>query len=127
MTEPRAYDPTIYQGAAAHYRPGRPPYSPELEATLTRELRLDGHGRLLDVGCGGGLFLRMMRERGCAVLGLDSDIRAAAQAWNQSGVPALVGSLESAPLPPASCAAVTSMMVLAACVTPLTTKCPFPE
>ena len=56
MNEPRSYDPTIYQGAAAHYRPGRPPYSPELEATLTRELRLDGHGRLLDVGCGPGIL-----------------------------------------------------------------------
>src|SRR3954447_26832618 len=41
---PVSYDPTIYQGAAAHYRPGRPPYSPELEGVLTLELRL-GHGR----------------------------------------------------------------------------------
>jgi hypothetical protein len=42
-----SYDPTIYAGAAAHYRPGRPPYSPELEAMLTQELGLDGKGRLL--------------------------------------------------------------------------------
>jgi hypothetical protein len=37
-----SYDPTIYAGAAAHYRPGRPPYSPELEAMLAQELGLDG-------------------------------------------------------------------------------------
>src|SRR5215467_4264740 len=40
------YDPTIYLGAAAHYRCGRPAYSPELEAFLTREVGLDGTGRL---------------------------------------------------------------------------------
>jgi hypothetical protein len=36
------YDPTIYAGAAAHYRRGRPPYSPQLEAVLADELELDG-------------------------------------------------------------------------------------
>ncbi|MBV9002981.1 MAG: hypothetical protein JO304_28250, partial [Solirubrobacterales bacterium] len=42
------YDPTIYQGAAGHYRCGRPPYSPQLEAVLSEEAGLDGLGRLLD-------------------------------------------------------------------------------
>jgi hypothetical protein len=51
-----AYDPTIYRGAAAHYMHGRPPYSSELAATLEREPRLDGHSRLLDVGCGPGVL-----------------------------------------------------------------------
>jgi hypothetical protein len=46
------YDPTIYDGAAVHYRFGRPAYSPGLEALLAEELGLDGSGRLLDVGCG---------------------------------------------------------------------------
>jgi len=36
-----SYDPTIYQGAAAHYRYGRPAYSPQLEAVLTEELDLN--------------------------------------------------------------------------------------
>ena len=35
-------------------------------------------GPLLDVGCGGGLFLGMMRERGFRVLGLDNSREAAA-------------------------------------------------
>ena len=46
-----SYDPTIYQGAAAHYRPGRPAYSPQLESGLAEELGPDGTGRLLDGGC----------------------------------------------------------------------------
>jgi SAM-dependent methyltransferase len=50
------YDPTIYLGAAAHYRSGRPAYSPQLEAVLTREAGLDGTGRLLDAGCGPGVL-----------------------------------------------------------------------
>jgi hypothetical protein len=30
-----SYDPTLFEGAAAHYRYGRPLYSPQLEAVLT--------------------------------------------------------------------------------------------
>jgi SAM-dependent methyltransferase len=67
------YDPTIYLGSAAHYRSGRPAYSPELEAVLTRELGLDGSGRLLDAGCGPGvLTVRLAHLFGQAV-GLDPD------------------------------------------------------
>jgi hypothetical protein len=51
-----SYDPTIYQGAAAHYGRGRPAYSPQLEAVLSEELDLDGTGRLLDAGCGPGIL-----------------------------------------------------------------------
>src|ERR1051326_5575536 len=50
------YDPTIFEGAAPHYRYGRPPYSPQLEAVLAEELGLDGTGRLLDGGCGPGIL-----------------------------------------------------------------------
>jgi SAM-dependent methyltransferase len=67
------YDPTIYLGSAAHYRYGRPAYSPQLEAVLTREAGLDGNGRLLDVGCGPGvLTVRLAHLFGQAV-GLDPD------------------------------------------------------
>ena len=51
-----SYDPTLFEGAAAHYRYGRPPYSPQLEAVLAEELGLDGSGRLLDGGCGPGIL-----------------------------------------------------------------------
>jgi SAM-dependent methyltransferase len=67
------YDPTIYLGAAAHYRPGRPAYSPELEAVLTRELGLDGSGRLLDAGCGPGVLTIRLAHLFGTVVGLDPD------------------------------------------------------
>jgi SAM-dependent methyltransferase len=67
------YDPTIYLGAAAHYRPGRPAYSPALEAVLTRELSLDGSGRLLDAGCGPGVLTVRLAHLFGTVVGLDPD------------------------------------------------------
>ena len=69
-------------------------------------------GPVLDVGCGGGLFLRLMRERGYAVAGLDFSAGAAGVAWRRNGVPVVVGSLAQAPLAPESCAAVTMFHVL---------------
>jgi SAM-dependent methyltransferase len=67
------YDPTIYEGAAAHYRRGRPPYSPELEAVLTEELGLDGSGRLLDGGCGPGVLTVRLAHLFEEAVGLDPD------------------------------------------------------
>ena len=67
------YDDTIYQGAAAHYRPGRPPYSPRLEAVLTEELDLDGGGRLLDAGCGPGILTVRLAHLFTDAVGLDPD------------------------------------------------------
>jgi SAM-dependent methyltransferase len=67
------YDPTIYQGSAAHYRYGRPPYSPELEAVLTKELGLDGSGRLLDAGCGPGILTVRLAPLFEETVGLDPD------------------------------------------------------
>jgi SAM-dependent methyltransferase len=48
------YDPTQFRGTARYYLDGRPPYSAQLGEVLTRELRLDGTGRLLDIGSGPG-------------------------------------------------------------------------
>jgi SAM-dependent methyltransferase len=68
-----AYDPTIYDGAAAHYRHGRPPYSPQLESLLAEELNLDGGGRLLDVGCGPGVLTIRLAHLFQEAVGLDPD------------------------------------------------------
>jgi len=68
-----SYDPTIYRGAAAHYRRGRPAYSPQLEAVLTDELDLDGSGRLLDVGCGPGILTVRFASLFEDAVGLDPD------------------------------------------------------
>jgi SAM-dependent methyltransferase len=67
------YDPTIYEGAAAHYRPGRPPYSAQLEAVLAQELGLDGSGRLLDGGCGPGILTVRLAHLFEEAIGLDPD------------------------------------------------------
>ena len=67
------YDSTIYLGSAAHYRYGRPAYSPELEAVLTQETGLDGNGRLLDVGCGPGVLTVRLAHLFEQAVGLDPD------------------------------------------------------
>jgi SAM-dependent methyltransferase len=67
------YDPTIYEGAAAHYRRGRPPYSPQLELVLAEELGLDGSGRLLDGGCGPGILTVRLAHLFEEAVGLDPD------------------------------------------------------
>ena len=69
-------------------------------------------GPLLDVGCGGGLFLGMMRERGFRVLGLDNSRDAAGIAWRRQQVPAICAMLERAPLPSGSVAGLTMFHVL---------------
>jgi SAM-dependent methyltransferase len=78
-----------------------------------RALRECGEaGPVLDVGCGGGLFPRMLRERGFAAMGLDSSPEAAAVAWRTNGVPVLCGDLALAPLAAGSCAGITMFHVL---------------
>jgi len=67
------YDPALFEGSAAHYRYGRPPYSPQLEAVLTEELGLDGSGRLLDGGCGPGILTIRLAHLFEDVVGLDPD------------------------------------------------------
>ena len=67
------YDPTIYDGSAAHYRRGRPAYSPQLEAVLAAELGLDRRGRLLDAGCGPGILTVRLASLFEGVVGLDPD------------------------------------------------------
>jgi SAM-dependent methyltransferase len=67
------YNPTLYQGAAAHYRFGRPPYSAQLESGLADELGLDGTGRLLDGGCGPGILTLRLAHLFAEAVGLDPD------------------------------------------------------
>jgi SAM-dependent methyltransferase len=80
-----SYDATIYEGAAAHYRPGRPPYSPRLEAVLSEELGLDGSGRLLDGGCGPGILTVRLAHLFTDAVGLDPDPAMLAEARRAAG------------------------------------------
>jgi SAM-dependent methyltransferase len=69
-------------------------------------------GPVLDVGCGGGLFGRLLAERGWRALGLDYSPDAASVAWRVNGMPVVCGELSRAPLPPGRFAAVTMFHVL---------------
>jgi SAM-dependent methyltransferase len=80
-----AYDPTIYEGAAAHYRRGRPPYSSQLENALAEELGLDGRGRLLDAGCGPGILTVRLARLFEQAVGLDPDPAMLAEARRAAG------------------------------------------
>jgi 2-polyprenyl-3-methyl-5-hydroxy-6-metoxy-1,4-benzoquinol methylase len=68
-------------------------------------------GKILDVGCGGGLFLRMMKQRGFDCLGLDFSAEAARVAWETNGVRVLTGDLRDAAIEaaiePEGCALIT--------------------
>jgi SAM-dependent methyltransferase len=74
--------------------------------------RSRARGPLLDVGCGGGLFGGLMRERGVHVVGLDFSSKAACVASSQQGVAAMVADFERAPLRPGSFACITMFHVV---------------
>lgn len=69
-------------------------------------------GTVLDIGCGGGLFLRMLAEGGAKVVGFDYAFSAARVAWKTNRVPSLCASLSNSPIANESCAAVTMFHVL---------------
>jgi 2-polyprenyl-3-methyl-5-hydroxy-6-metoxy-1,4-benzoquinol methylase len=73
---------------------------------------IGSNGPVLDVGCGGGLFLGVLRQRGARVAGMDNSPEAAAAALQHNQVPALLGDLTKAPIAPASCALITMFHVL---------------
>jgi SAM-dependent methyltransferase len=83
-----------------------------VEGALRRASHSGCRGLLLDVGCGGGLFLGMMRERGFRGVGLDVSQQAARSAWRRHRVPALCGTLERTPLGPRTFACITMFHVL---------------
>jgi SAM-dependent methyltransferase len=80
-------------------------------AFVEQALRTAG-GPILDVGCGGGLFLGMLQELGAHVLGLDNSHEAARAAWEQNRVTVLLGDLLRAPVAQGSCGVVTMFHVL---------------
>jgi len=71
-----------------------------------------GQGRILDVGCGGGLLLRELGLPEERLAGLDYSVDAAAVAWGANGVPAVCGALPRAPFAAGSFSVVTMFHVL---------------
>ncbi|MBC7260975.1 MAG: class I SAM-dependent methyltransferase, partial [Chloroflexi bacterium] len=62
-------------------------------------LRGEDRGRLLDVGCGNGMFLERMRQLGWEVAGVEPDAAAVAVAREKMGLDVFQGSLEDAKFP----------------------------
>jgi SAM-dependent methyltransferase len=75
-----SWDESLFAGAAGYYERGRLPYAPGLADAFARSLGLDGHGRLLDVGCGPGTVALRLAPLFGAVVGLDPDAEMLAQA-----------------------------------------------
>ena len=80
---------------------------------VSRAIRDSGErGLVLDVGCGGGLFLRLLRERGLPVLGLETSMEAAELAWHSNNIAVIRGDLARSPVLNETCAAVTMFHVV---------------
>ena len=73
MTEGWQWDETLFSGSAPYYVRGRLPYAPTLAERLASELGLDGHGRLLDVGCGPGILTLPLARFFDEAIGVDPD------------------------------------------------------
>ncbi|MFJ4985400.1 class I SAM-dependent methyltransferase [Streptomyces sp. NPDC088732] len=67
------WDDTLFSGSAPYYRRGRLPYAPGLVDALAEELALDGHGRLIDMGCGPGTLALDLAHLFGETVGLDPD------------------------------------------------------
>jgi SAM-dependent methyltransferase len=74
------WDETVFKGTAAYYRQGRKPYAPGLADALAEHLRLDGRGRLLDVGCGPGTVALFFAHLFEDVVGIEPDSEMLAEA-----------------------------------------------
>lgn len=73
MPEGWQWDETLYSGSAPYYVRGRLPYAPGLVDRLACVLGLDGHGRLIDIGCGPGVLTLMLTHFFDEAVGVDPD------------------------------------------------------
>jgi len=78
-----------------------------------------GEGRLLDVGCGNGIYLAQMRKLGWRVMGVEIDSRAAKFAQQRYEIPVVAGTLQEAEFPDSSFDAITMNHVLEHIADPL--------
>ncbi|WP_030247524.1 MULTISPECIES: class I SAM-dependent methyltransferase [unclassified Streptomyces] len=81
------WDDTLFSGTAAYYQRGRLPYAPGLADALAEELRLDGRGRLIDVGCGPGTLALSLAHLFAEVVGVDPDSGMIAEAGRGAAGP----------------------------------------
>ena len=69
-------------------------------------------GRLLEIGCGGGYYLAVMRMLGWTVSGIEPDPVAAEVAAKVAGCPVHIGTIDDAPFDPGSFDAIVSHHVI---------------
>lgn len=67
---------------------------------------------VIDAGCSGGLFARLLRDRGWHAIGFDNSLDAARTAWVGNFVPVICGDFLNAPVADHSCALVTMFHLL---------------
>jgi trans-aconitate methyltransferase len=87
------WHPSLYAGTARYYAIGRVGYPTALADALASELRLDGSGRLLDVGCGPGNFTLLLAPWFEHATGLDADRDMLAEA-KQRAARARIGNVQ---------------------------------
>ena len=78
------WDPSLYAGSASYYVRGRVAYPRALIDAVVDELRLDGTGRLLDIGCGPGSLTLPLAGWFEHATGLDADADMLAEAARQA-------------------------------------------
>ena len=69
----RRPDPTAFTGTAGYYARYRVPYPAALLARIRSRYRLDGAGRLLDLGCGTGQLSLPLAPDVAEIVGLDPE------------------------------------------------------
>jgi SAM-dependent methyltransferase len=74
----------LFAGTAWHYARYRPGYPQAFFDDLARQFRLDGTGRLLDVGCGTGQLTLPLAEHVAEAIGMDPEPEMLAEAARQA-------------------------------------------
>ncbi|MEW1719306.1 methyltransferase domain-containing protein [Streptomyces sp. NPDC093109] len=91
MTGDWEWDDTLFAGTAPYYRRGRLPYAPGLADVLAEVLRLDGRGRLIDVGCGPGTLALSLAHLFGETVGVDPDSGMIAEATREAAERGVTG------------------------------------
>jgi SAM-dependent methyltransferase len=84
MPEGWEWDETLYKGSAPYYARGRLPYAPRVADELAGVLALDGHGRMIDVGCGPGTVTLTLAHLFDEAVGVDPDAGMLAEAESRA-------------------------------------------